>query len=59
MFVRLLFRAALWVRRPPSREYVHAALAVAVLVAVIAGLEALGWWPDWATSERLPRAPLR
>lgn len=40
-------------------RYVYALLGVAVLVAVVAGLEAAGLWPDWATSERLPRRILR
>lgn len=59
LFARLLVRAALWIRRPPSKRYVYALLGVAVLVAVVAGLEAAGLWPEWATSERLPRRILR
>jgi hypothetical protein len=59
LYVRLLLRAALWIRRPPSREYVYACIGVVILVAVIVGLEALGWWPDWATADRMPRAVIR
>jgi len=59
LYLRLLLRAALWIRRAPSREYVYACIAVAILVAVIVGLEALGWWPDWATAERMPRSVIR
>ena len=24
---------------------------------IIAGIEWMGWWPDWATAEKLPRWP--
>jgi hypothetical protein len=35
-------------------------MIAAAAAAVIAGLEALGLWPDWAHTERLPRhVPMR
>ena len=33
LFFRLLVRAALWVRKPPSRQHLYALLAVAALAA--------------------------
>ncbi|MDF1620677.1 hypothetical protein P0X85_09125 [Defluviimonas nitratireducens] len=54
-----LMRMARWARRPPSMRQVRIVAVVIAVVLVIAGLEWLGLWPDWATVEprggRLPR----
>lgn len=59
LLLRVLIRASIWIRRPPSRERVYVFIAVAVFVALVFGLEAAGFWPEWATSERLPRSIVR
>ena len=55
LFFRLLVRAAIWIRRPPSKQHVYAIIAAAVLALAVAGLEALDLWPDWARTEGHPR----
>ena len=50
-----LLRMSRWARNPPSSRRVLLVLAVIALAALIWGLEWIGWWPDWATAERLPR----
>lgn len=57
LFVRLLARAAIWVRRPPPPR-VAAAIFGAVAIAVLIVLVERGiGWPDWATAERWRRLP--
>ncbi len=50
-----LLRMSRWARNPPSANRVLLTLAVVALVAAIWGIEAMGWWPDWATTDRIPR----
>jgi hypothetical protein len=50
-----LMRMARWARNPPSSRRVIMVCAVIGVAATIWGIEALGWWPDWATTERIPR----
>ena len=50
-----LLRMSKWARNPPSAGRVKLVLAIVALALVIAGLEWMGWWPDWATAERMPR----
>jgi len=59
LLLRVLIRASIWIRRPPSRERLYAIIAVALLVAVVFGLEAAGLWPEWATREPPPRSIVR
>ena len=47
-------RMAKWARRPPSWERVVLFAAVVVICLVIAGVEFLFGWPNWATIERNP-----
>ncbi|KAF0677476.1 hypothetical protein [Profundibacterium mesophilum] len=47
-----LLRMVRWARRPPSRKRVALMLAVAAIALAIAGLEAAGLWPEWATLDR-------
>jgi hypothetical protein len=49
LFTRLLLRAAIWVRRPPSRRMI---LTVAIAIGAALLIAALEWafgWPDWLT----------
>lgn len=55
-----LVRAARWVRNPPSEGRVKLVVAVIVLAIAIVTAEHFGWWPDWATQERVrPQRPMR
>jgi hypothetical protein len=58
--VSWLLRLAYWLRHPPSPQRVRIILVVIAICGIIAGIEALGLWPDWATRTqpswlRLPR----
>ena len=50
-----LLRMSKWARNPPSAGRVKLVLAIIALALLVAGLEWMGWWPDWATAERMPR----
>jgi hypothetical protein len=50
---RWFLRMARWVRHPPSPARIKLVVAVIVLGLVIVGLEKAGFWPDWATAQRL------
>ncbi len=54
-----LLRASRWARNPPSEKRVLLVLAVIGICLVIFGIEKLGLWPDWATTQRVPRNPIR
>ncbi len=50
-----LVRAARWARNPPSlRKVIAFAIVLGVCLAIV-GLERLGVWPEWATTDRMPR----
>ena len=51
MNLHWLFRMSQWVRNPPSAGRVKLVFAVIAICVVIVGLEAMGWWPEWATTE--------
>lgn len=51
-----LIRASRWARNPPKPRTVKLVLAVIALGLLLAGLEHLGLWPDWATMDR-PHGP--
>lgn len=44
-------RMSKWARMPPSDKRVKLVICVALLAALIVGVERLGYWPDWATAE--------
>lgn len=46
-------RMARWARRPPSAGRVKLVLAILALCLALAGIEAAGLWPDWATAQRM------
>ncbi|KIN72321.1 hypothetical protein [Sulfitobacter guttiformis] len=48
-------RAKRWVQNPPSPARVKLVFAVALVAAVIFGLEYFGFWPAWATADRISR----
>lgn len=50
-----LLRAARWVRNPPSAGTVKLVLAVVAIGVAIASIEHMGWWPEWATQDRMQR----
>jgi len=50
-----LLRMKRWAQHPPSPRRVKLVFAVVAICLVIVGLEWMGWWPDWATTERMPR----
>ena len=50
-----LLRMSKWARNPPSAKRVKLVFGIIVLALVIVGIEWMGWWPDWATAERIPR----
>jgi hypothetical protein len=58
MYPSWLMRMARWVRHPPSPRAVRGLLIVLGLCLALVGIEALGLWPDWATTEGGGR-PLR
>ncbi len=51
MILRHLLRMSRWARNPPSDQRVKLVLGLIVLCLVIAGIEYMGWWPEWATSQ--------
>lgn len=52
---RWLLRMSLWARNPPSKKRVQFVLGIIVVALLIAGMERMGWWPDWATAQRMRR----
>ena len=50
-----LMRMARWARNPPSPARMKLMAAVGVLGLAIWGIEAMGWWPEWAKTERIKR----
>ncbi|SFD75287.1 hypothetical protein SAMN04488523_102278 [Sulfitobacter brevis] len=50
-----LFRMSRWARNPPSMGRVKLVFGVILVAALIWGIDWLGYWPDWARAERIPR----
>ncbi|WP_171129216.1 MULTISPECIES: hypothetical protein [unclassified Ruegeria] len=48
---RHLLRMSKWARRPPSERRVKLVFGMLLACGVLAGIQYLGWWPDWATLE--------
>lgn len=57
MNFRHLLRMSNWARRPPSERRVKLVFGVIILCLIVGGVEYFGWWPDWATLERLKFRP--
>tara|TARA_R110002094_G_scaffold77765_3_gene84234 strand:- start:325 stop:498 length:174 start_codon:yes stop_codon:yes gene_type:complete len=52
---RHLLRMSRWARNPPSEKRVKLVFGIVALALLIGGIEWMGWWPEWATAERIPR----
>ncbi|UOA31659.1 hypothetical protein DSM110093_01430 [Sulfitobacter sp. DSM 110093] len=52
---RWLLRMSQWARNPPSTKRVIVVFAIIAAALAIGLIEWLGYWPDWATAERIPR----
>ncbi|NNF71200.1 MAG: hypothetical protein HKN02_03280 [Rhodobacteraceae bacterium] len=50
-----LLRMSKWARNPPSATRVKLVFGIIAAAAIIWGIEWMGWWPEWATAERIPR----
>lgn len=53
--IRHFLRMARWARNPPSEKRVKLVFAILLVCLLLFGIERLGYWPDWATSQRLGR----
>ena len=51
MNIRHLLRMSNWARNPPSERRVKLVIATLVICLLIAGIEYLDLWPDWAKSQ--------
>ncbi|EDQ04520.1 hypothetical protein DSM14862_01386 [Sulfitobacter indolifex] len=52
---RWLLRMSNWARNPPSMKRVIVVFAIIAAALAIGLIDWLGYWPDWATAERIPR----
>ena len=52
-FTRLLLRAKLWSRNPPSEARVKLVIGAILICLIIVGIERFVGWPDWATVEKV------
>lgn len=50
-----LMRMKRWVQYPPSPRRVKFVFGIVLIAAIIFGIEYFGYWPDWATAERMGR----
>ena len=55
MNTRWLLRMSRWARNPPPLRMILLVVAVVAIAVVIGALEWVGWWPEWATRDRIPR----
>ncbi|WP_306151842.1 hypothetical protein [Roseovarius sp. MMSF_3281] len=51
MIERILLRLAVLARNPPSPRKALIVGCIVALTALVAGIDMLGWWPDWAQVE--------
>ncbi|MGV6848262.1 MAG: hypothetical protein ACWA5A_07785 [Marinibacterium sp.] len=54
-----LLRLRRWLRHPPPRRRVLLILGVVAVCIGVWALDRAGFWPDWASAERLKRHPVR
>ena len=52
---RWLLRMSQWARNPPSGKRVILVFANIAAALAVGLIEWLGYWPDWAAAERIPR----
>jgi len=55
--MRWFIRMSRWARNPPSPAVAKMVAAILVVMLLVYGLERMGWWPDWATAEKMRRWP--
>ena len=55
MNIARLMRMRRWVQNPPSASRVKFVFAVVLAGALIFGAEYFGYWPEWATTERIKK----
>jgi hypothetical protein len=48
MIERILLRLAVLARNPPSPQKALIVGCIVAVTALFAGIEMLGWWPEWA-----------
>ncbi len=48
-----LLRAKRWLQNPPSPQRIKLVFGIVAFCITLAIIEWLGFWPDWATAERL------
>ncbi|MEX0285968.1 MAG: hypothetical protein AB3N23_15280 [Paracoccaceae bacterium] len=53
--MRMFIKMSQWARNPPSEKRVKLVAAIVLICALIWLSEWLGFWPDWATAERMRR----
>lgn len=52
---RWFLRMSRWARNPPSEQRFWLVLGIVAASLTIFAVEWMGWWPDWATAQRLRR----
>lgn len=57
MNMHWLLRMARWARNPPSEGRVKLVLGVIAACLFLAGIEWVWGWPDWLTTQKIPRMP--
>ncbi len=55
MNIAWLMRMRRWVQNPPSAGRVKFIFALILIAAAIYALEYFGYWPDWATAQKMGR----
>jgi len=53
--MRWFLRMSRWVHNPPSEKKFWVVLSIVVACLALYGLERMGWWPDWATAQKMRR----
>ena len=52
---RWFLMMARWARNPPSTRQVILVFSLIAVCLALWGIEALGFWPDWAAVQKMPR----
>ena len=52
-YTRLLLKAKLWARNPPSEARVKLVLGAIAICLTLVGIEKFIGWPEWATVEKV------
>lgn len=50
--MRMFLRMSKWARNPPSAKRVKLVFGIVAVCLLIALIEWLGLWPDWATTQK-------